>query len=136
MQTKTKQLKAMIVDLQPYTKELSNPLVKAFNAKGQVFGFTCPYIVADKLNLIFSNIDGVDYLVDNDNKTYRVVSTRDLSPAFSKGIGRNKNGINFKQNLVLSCDRVCILEKPFNGKSTLTIFKTVDLILDDRGNLV
>ena len=43
MQTVSKQSKSMLVDIDKYVPDASNPLAKAFKHKGSVFGFTAPY---------------------------------------------------------------------------------------------
>ena len=40
MQTVSKQSKSMLVDIDKYIPDTSNPLAKAFKHKGSVFGFT------------------------------------------------------------------------------------------------
>lgn len=133
MQTQTKQLKSKLVDINNWIKDHNSPLTKAFMNKGQVFGFTSYYIVENELNLTQTIINKVELLVDSEGKTYKTFTTRDVAPAFTKGTGRNKHGINFKQELMNLCDYVVILEHPKNGKCVLTLFRTVDLILDDKG---
>lgn len=136
MRTQTRQLLSKLVDIDDISKDFSNPVIKAFKQKGQVFGFVAPFIVADELQLTHSNINGADLLVDADGLTYKINTTPDVAPAFTKGYGRSKDGIDTKNILILMCDRVCILEQPKGGKSILTVFKTTDLILDNKGCIV
>lgn len=136
MKTVTPQQRSILVDIGQYTQDRSNPIVKVFLTKGQVFGFVAPQIVSEKLNLTLSNQDGIDLLIDEEGLSYKVVTTKDLAPAFTKGFGRSKAGTDAKQQLNLLCDRVCILERPVDGKSILTIFKTTDVILDHKGHIM
>lgn len=136
MITQSKQRFAKLVDISALTKEHNNPIIGAFKTKGQVFGFAAPFIVADELKLTQTNINGQDLLVDSDGKTYKVVSTTDVAPSFTKGYARSKDGVNIKRELVLLCDNLCILERPVDGKSTMTVFKTTDLILDNSGRVI
>ena len=136
MITQSPQINAKLVDISKITEDYTNPLVKAFKSKGQVFGFTAPFIVADELSLTLTNIDNMDMLVDMEGLTYKVMTTRDIAPAFTKGYGRNRQGIDIKSKLVNSCDRICILEQPKDGKSVMTIFRTTSIILDDKGHIV
>ena len=106
---------------------------KAFKHKGSVFGFTAPYIVEDVLKLTQTTIDNVDLLVDSEGFTYKVFTTRDVCPAFTKGYGRVKQGINLRNHLILQSDNLVILEQPKNGKSVMTLFKTVNVVLDNKG---
>ena len=46
MITQSPQINAKLVDISKITEDYTNPLVKAFKSKGQVFGFTAPFIVA------------------------------------------------------------------------------------------
>ena len=89
------------------------------------------------LEIIFNNIEygwiNVDLLLDSDNKTYKVYTTKDICPSFTKGIGRSKSGIDIKTHLVNQSDYLCILEQPKNDKSILTIFKTTDILMDQAG---
>lgn len=133
MQTISKQTKSMLVDLSTMTADTNNPIIKAFKHKGSVFGFAAYYIVADKLNLTQTTINNVDLLVDEENKTYKVCTTKDVCPSFTKGIGRSKDNLNIKTHLVNQSDYLCILEQPKNNKSILTIFKTTDILVDQTG---
>ena len=133
MQTISKQTKSMLVDLSTMRSDTNNPIIKAFKHKGSVFGFASYYIVADKLNLTQTTINNVDLLLDSDNKTYKVCTTKDICPSFTKGIGRSKSGIDIKTHLVNQSDYLCILEQPKNDKSILTIFKTTDILVDQAG---
>ena len=133
MQTISKQSKSMLVDIDKYIPDTSNPLAKVFKHKGSVFGFASYYIVADKLNLTQTTINNVDLLLASDNKTYKVCTTKDICPSFTKGIGRSKSGIDIKTHLVNQSDYLCILEQPKNNKSILTIFKTTDILVDQAG---
>lgn len=90
MITQSPQINAKLVDISKITEAYTNPLVKAFKSKGQVFGFTAPFIVADELSLTLTNIDNTDMLVDMEGLTYKVMTTRDIAPAFTKGYGRNR----------------------------------------------
>ena len=98
-----------------------------------MFGFTAPYIVEDVLKLTQTTIDNVDLLVDSEGFTYKVFTTRDVCPAFTKGYGRVKQGINHRNHLILQSDNLVILEQPKNGKSVMTLFKTVNIVLDNKG---
>jgi hypothetical protein len=107
MQTISKQTKSMLVDLSTMISDTNNPIIKAFKNKGSVFGFASYYIVADKLNLTQTTINNVDLLLDSDNKTYKVCTTKDICPSFTKGIGRSKSGIDIKTHLVNQSDYLC-----------------------------
>ena len=133
MQTVSKQSKSMLVDIDKYIPDTSNHLAKAFKHKGSVFGFTAPYIVEDILKLTQTTIDNVDLLVDSEGFTYKVFTTRDVCPDFTKGYGRVKQGINLRNHLILQSDNLVILEQPKNGKSVMTLFKTVNVVLDNKG---
>ena len=135
MQTITKQTKSLLVDLDNHTKDFNNPIIKAFKYKGAVYGFAAYYIVEDKLKLTQTNINNVDLLVDSENKTYKVHTTKDVSPAFTKGYARSKCGVDIKTHLINQSDYLCILEEPKNNKEILTIFKTTDVIVNDKGIL-
>ena len=136
MKTQTPQFKSKLVNIANYTKDFSNPIIRAFNARGQVFGFAAYFIVAEQLELTPSVFEDGNFLVDNQGKTYKVLTTKDVSPSFTKGYARSKSGVDIKNFLVLQCDYLVILEQPRNGNSILTVFKTTDLILDDKGNIV
>ena len=136
MKTVTQQTKSKLVDISSYTKDYNNPIVKAFNQRGQVFGFAAYFIVAEQLNLTTSVFDDGNFLTDAQGKTYKVLTTRDVSPSFTKGYARSKNGVDIKSFLVLQCDYLVILEQPRDGNSVLTVFKTTDLLLDDKGHIV
>jgi len=136
MKTMTQQTKSKLVDISDYTKDYNNPIVKAFNARGQVFGFAAYFIVAEQLDLTPSVFEDGNFLVDKEGKTYKVLTTKDVSPSFTKGYARSKSGVDIKSFLVLQCDYLVILEQPKDGKSVLTIFKTTDLILDEKGNIL
>lgn len=133
MQTISKQSKSLLVDIDKYIPDTSNPLAKAFKHKGSVFGFTAPYIVEDVLKLTQTTINNVDLLVDSEGFTYKVFTTRDVCPAFTKGYGRVKQGINLRNHLILQSDNLVILEQPKNGKSVMTLFKTINVVLDNKG---
>ena len=75
MQTISKQSRSLLVDIDKYIPDASNPLAKAFKHKGSVFGFTAPYIVEDVLKLTQTTINNVDLLVDSEGFTYKVFTT-------------------------------------------------------------
>lgn len=133
MQTISKQSKAAIVDISKFTADFNNPLVKAFKQRGAVFGFTAYFIVSDYLNLTQTRINDVDLLVNSEGKTYKVCTTKDIGTAYTKGIGRSKNGIDIKTHIVNQSDYLAILEPPVNNICNLIVFKTTDVVLDNKG---
>jgi hypothetical protein len=136
MSTLSKPSKSFTVDISKYTKEKSNPIIKAFLRKGSVFGFAAYFIVQDHLGLVEGDFDDVDLLLDEEGKTYKVFTTKDLAPSFTKGCGRSKDKVDFKTHLMLQSDYICILEKPFSGKCLLNIYRPCNIKLSEKGILL
>lgn len=136
MKTESEQVKSKRVNISELTKDRANPIIKAFNLKGQVFGFAAYFIVADALKLTPQNFEGTDLLVDDEGRTYKVTTTTDLFPAYTKGYGRDKSDLlNIKNFLIMQSDFIVLLEPPVDGYSVLTVFKTTKLVLTGKGKL-
>lgn len=136
MKTESEQFKSKRINISGLTKDRSNPIIKSFLLKGQVFGFAAYYIAADSLELTPQNFEGIDLLVDEEGKTYKVTTTTDLFPAYTKGFGRDKNSLlNIKNFLIMQSDSIILLEPPVEGYSVLTVFKTTKLVVSEKGKL-
>ena len=131
----TKSTLTMKIDIRDLIKA-NNPLSKSLNYYGQVFGFASTFIVADALGLIMSNIDGEDVMIDKNNQCYRIITTNNVAPAFTKGYGRSKDGVDIKTYNMMRWDMVCVLDKPIDGFCELNVYKTTQLILNERGIIV
>lgn len=101
------------INIQNY---LTETLKKSFNFNKQAYAQTIPFILQDHfpdLNILFLD-KGRLVLEDVKGSRYKVVCSKtksyDLSPSFTKGYARTKEGVDWKTELSKVCDNVVLVD--------------------------